>query len=358
MALPQKIQVNAITGASLPSTIDNDINAGLKQPLIDIFGIPDNTNISTAVMTVNASGLDSVNFRDSTANPGAAGKLQRNAASLLFHDGTAARTLVDTATAQTLTTKTLTSPIFGTQVTLDQSTADYTLTWSNPAAGRAISIPDPGGTDVFVFRDMTQTLLNKTVSLANNTVTGTLAQFNTAVSDADLASLAGSETLTNKTINLANNTLTGTLAQFNTALSGADFVSLAGAEVLTNKIIGPSNAVTGTITAGTQCIMNPVANSTTTTTAHGLATQPAFVSVYLECLTAELGYSINDRVFSDSFHSDAVITGGGFMVEADGTNTNIIVHTSGVIVLNKTTQAAARITNANWRIVAVPYKLN
>jgi hypothetical protein len=46
----------------------------------------------------------------------------------------------------------------------------------------------------------TETLTNKTIALGSNTVSGTLAQFNTAVADADLASLAGTETLTNKTI--------------------------------------------------------------------------------------------------------------------------------------------------------------
>jgi hypothetical protein len=46
----------------------------------------------------------------------------------------------------------------------------------------------------------TATLTNKTIDLTDNTVTGTLAEFNTAVSDADLVSLAGSETLTNKTL--------------------------------------------------------------------------------------------------------------------------------------------------------------
>ena len=46
----------------------------------------------------------------------------------------------------------------------------------------------------------TQTLTNKSISLATNTITSTLAQLNTAVSDADVASLAGSETLTNKTL--------------------------------------------------------------------------------------------------------------------------------------------------------------
>ena len=51
------------------------------------------------------------------------------------------------------------------------------------------------------------TFTNKTISLGSNTITGTLAQFNTAVSNADLASLAGSETLTNKTISGSSNTL-------------------------------------------------------------------------------------------------------------------------------------------------------
>ena len=46
------------------------------------------------------------------------------------------------------------------------------------------------------------TLTNKTIALGSNTVSGTLAQFNTAVTDADLVSLAGTETLTNKTIQL------------------------------------------------------------------------------------------------------------------------------------------------------------
>lgn len=69
----------------------------------------------------------------------------------------------------------------------------------------------------------TETLTNKTFNLANNTLSGTLAQFNAACSDADFASLAGAETLTNKTVNLTNNTLSGTLAQFNAACSDADF---------------------------------------------------------------------------------------------------------------------------------------
>ena len=45
-----------------------------------------------------------------------------------------------------------------------------------------------------------QTLSNKTISLSNNTISGTIEQFNTALSDADFATLTGTETLTNKTL--------------------------------------------------------------------------------------------------------------------------------------------------------------
>ena len=91
-------------------------------------------------------------------------------------------------------------------------------------------------------------LTNKTFSLGTNTLTGTLAQFNAACSDADFVSLTGVGTLTNKTLSLGANTLTGTLAQFNTACSDADFVSLTGAETLTNKTFNlTNNTLAGTL---------------------------------------------------------------------------------------------------------------
>ena len=75
---------------------------------------------------------------------------------------------------------------------------ETTLTVTDPTADRTITFQDATGT--VVLRDSTDTLTNKSISLGSNTVTSTLAQLNTAVSDADLASLAGSETLTNKTL--------------------------------------------------------------------------------------------------------------------------------------------------------------
>jgi hypothetical protein len=113
----------------------------------------------------------------------------------------------------------------------------------------------------YITASSTSTVTNKTVNLTSNTLTGTTAQFNTALSDNDFATQAGTETLTNKTISASSNTLTGvattagtetltnktialgsntvsgTIAQFNTAVTDADLATLAGTETLTNKNI-------------------------------------------------------------------------------------------------------------------------
>src|SRR5210317_528131 len=127
-------------------------------------------------------------------------------------------------------------------IVFEGATADeneLTLSVTDPTADRTVTIPDATGT--IVLKDTTDTLTNKSISLTNNTLTGTLAEFNTALSDGSFASLAGTETLTNKTIDSTNNTVTGTLAEFNSALSDGSFATLAGTETLTNKTIDSAN---------------------------------------------------------------------------------------------------------------------
>ena len=110
-------------------------------------------------------------------------------------------------------------------VLITDSSTTSGLTWENSAAS-------------------TQTLTNKSISLGSNTVTSTLAQLNTAVSDADVASLAGSETLTNKTLTapaITAPTITGTtkIAQIleTTTLSTSAVTATQNYDVITNGAV-------------------------------------------------------------------------------------------------------------------------
>jgi hypothetical protein len=144
---------------------------------------------------------------------------------------------------------------FESSIVFEGSTADdyeTTLAVADPTADRTITLPNATGT--VVLKDTTDTLTNKSISLTTNTVTGTKAEFNAAMSDADFASLAGSETLTNKTISLSSNTISGTTAEFNTALTDDNFATLAGTETLTNKTLTSPTLTTpalGTPASGT-----------------------------------------------------------------------------------------------------------
>ena len=165
--------------------------------------------------------------------------------------------------------------------------ASASITGTTPS--QVLNLVLPLNTDAILLNSF-QTITNKTIDLGSNSISGTLAQFNTALTGADFASLAGTETLTNKTlttpiissisntgtitlptstdtlvgrattdtltnksVNLTNNTLTGTIAQFNTALSDADFATLAGTETLSNKTLAsPTITIGGTTVSATE----------------------------------------------------------------------------------------------------------
>ena len=82
---------------------------------------------------------------------------------------------------------------------------------------------DGTNTHDIVGADDTQTLTNKTIALGSNTVSGTTAQFNSALSDGSFATLAGTETLTNKTLTsptISAPAITGNATGVNLTLSG------------------------------------------------------------------------------------------------------------------------------------------
>ena len=88
------------------------------------------------------------------------------------------------------------------------------------------------------------TLTNKSIDLTDNTITGTTAEFNTALTDNDFATLAGTEALTNKTVAIGSNTITGTALTITgddssaTSLSIGDNILFTGGSGITTSISG------------------------------------------------------------------------------------------------------------------------
>lgn len=111
------------------------------------------------------------------------------------------------------------------------------------------------GVDNAVTLTGTATLTNKTIALGSNTISGTTAQFNAALTDGDFATLAGTQTLTNKTLTapvISSITNTGTITL---PTSTDTLVGRATTDTLTNKTLTTpvisSITNTGTITLPT-----------------------------------------------------------------------------------------------------------
>lgn len=100
----------------------------------------------------------------------------------------------------------------------------------------------------------TATLINKTISLTSNSISGTVAEFNAALTGDDFATLANSVTLTNKTISGASNTITN--------IAQSSVTSLVSDLALKAPLASP--ALTGNPTATTQSIADDSTKIATT----------------------------------------------------------------------------------------------
>ena len=338
----------------------------------------------------------------------------------------ASGTVVTTAATQTLTNKTLTSPTInggtfsgsftGTQdltglvmsgaspLVFEGATDDgyeTTLAFTDPTADRVLTMPN--ATDTLVGRATTDTFTNKTVDLGSNTLTGSLAEFNSALQSATFVSLTGSETLTNKTltsptiaggtfsgtftgtqdlsgvvlsgasplvfegatddayettvaftdptadrvitffnatdtlvgrattdtltnksIDFANNTLTGSISEWNTALQSNSFTSLTGSETLTNKTLTAPTITSGvfnTAISGSAILDedNMASNSATQ-----LATQQS-IKAYVDAeLTAQdLDISGDSGTIAIDLDSETLTIAGGTGLTSTGSSNTI-----------------------------------
>ena len=214
----------------------------------------------------------------------------------------------------------------------------------------------------------TQTLTNKTISLGSNTISGTIAQFNTALTDGDFATLAGTETLTGKTINGANNTLTVRLANdisgFGTGVATALGVNTgsAGAVVLFNGALGTPSSGTLTnatglpVTSGISGMGTGIATFLATPSSANLAsaitdetgsgalvfgTSPSFTTSITLNATGELRLADTDSSHYVGFKSPGTVTTNKIwtLPSADGTSGQTL-STNGSGTLSWSTPAA------------------
>jgi hypothetical protein len=127
------------------------------------------------------------------------------------------------------------------------------VTLQGPASTADVTVTLPAAADTLVGKATTDTLTNKSIDLATNTITGSLAEFNSALQSESFASLTGSETLTNKT--LTTPVLTTPIAnagiQLKNAATSAGFVEFfEDSDNGTNKVtlIGPASTANVTVT--------------------------------------------------------------------------------------------------------------
>ena len=189
-------------------------------------------------------------------------------------------TLVGKATTDTLTNKTLTASKIDTSIIFDESTNDLTITATDQLIGTATAnFPDLGGVNGdIIISNLAQTLTNKTLttpiiaSITNNGITLTLP---TTVDT--LVGKATTDTLTNKTLTApiidtsiifdeSTNDLTITAIDQSTGAATANFPDLGGvngdivisnlAQTLTNKTLTTPNYTKKTLSTQATTVLD------------------------------------------------------------------------------------------------------
>jgi hypothetical protein len=196
--------------------------------------------------------------------------------------------------------------VFSSTITMEGSTAnDFELTLSagDPTADRTITFPDETGTVQLRVTDVSDTEIGY--------LNGVTSAIQTQLDDKSTASKT--ETFTNKSISLGSNTVTSTLAQLNTAISDADVATIAGVETLTNKTL-----------------TSPKINEDVAITA--TATELNYVDGVTSAIQTQLDGKVDESLFDAK--------GDLLVASADNTPAKLSVGTNGYILTANTSAAS------------------
>jgi len=226
-----------------------------------------------------------------------------------FNSALQSDSFVSLTGSETLENKTLTSP------TINGGTFSGSFTGTQDLTGLVMS-----GASPLVFEGATADAHETTLAFTDPTADRTITFFNATDT---LVGRATTDTLTNKSIDLENNTLTGSLAEFNSALQSNSFTSLTGSETLTNKTLTTptlTSAVLNTGVSGSAVLDEDDMNSNSATK---LATQQsikAYVDATVTADDVDIAADSGSNIAIDLDGETLTLAGGTGITSTTGTN--------------------------------------
>lgn len=243
--------LNAKKGVFKP-VLNADTTLQIKD-ITDVSKFEFNGN-GQALVNVDLNGFDLTNTRVLRLQPQALAPATPQEGWLYYNDSTNQLNIYNGTSFEILTTSINASFSDAGFELYDDVTptkkAKFQVSGITAATTRTFTFPDLD--DTLVTLTATQTLTNKSIALGTNTLTGTTAQFNTALTDNDFATLAGIETLTNKTLTqpifvdlgFVKDTNGNELLIFDSIASAVNEITLANAITATGPIISATGGDT------------------------------------------------------------------------------------------------------------------